>query len=146
MNLYELQKEINWKRIVLRNAVKSLEEIDKKMQSPKTSNVDGIIVQGGKRENVLDRLLERKQYLEDRVEIITEELKDYEPLLNELEALLKEYNDIYQIVYFEYHIKGYSAEKIGLRHNYSRRQVYNIINLLDEKLEFETLKKERQRA
>lgn len=146
MNLYELQKEINWKRIVLRNAIKNLEEIDKKMQSPKTSNVDGIIVQGGKRENIVDRLLERKMYLEDRVEIIKSELKDYEPLLNELESLLKEYNDLYQLIYFEYYIKGYSADKIGMRHGYSRRQVYNIINTIDEKLEFETLKKERQKA
>lgn len=143
MNLYELQKEINWKRIVIKNTLKILQEIEEQLKSIPTANISEPVVQGGKKDGRLEKLIERKIMLEERVEMLENELKDYEPLLEELEELLKEYNDVYQQIYFEYYIKGYSAEKIGLRHNYSRAQVYNIINKIDEELKNKTLDKTR---
>lgn len=141
MNLYELQKEINWKRIVIKNTLKILQEIEEQLKNIPTANITEPVVQCSKIGGKLERLIERKIMLEERVEMLENELKDYEPLLEELEKLLKEYNDVYQQIYFEYYIKGYSAEKIAQRHHYSRKQIYNIINKIDEELREKTLHK-----
>ena len=66
MNLYELQKEINWKRIVIKNTLKILQEIEEQLKSIPTANITEPIVQGSKKSERIERLIERKIMLEER--------------------------------------------------------------------------------
>ncbi len=143
MNLYELQKEINEKRLYQKLLMDKIKLLRCKTE-PGSSQLKDVVTNRTKSDKTIisDKIIE----YENQIENLQEEIDVYKPIVDELEKLLKEYNDIYQLIYFEYYIKGYSADKIGLRHNYSRRQVYNIINQLDEELERKTLKKERQKA
>ncbi len=138
MNLYDLKKELKGKYA----RIKLLKE---KVILLKTKTEPGAVKFGNEitskiitdKTKIIDKIIE----LEEEIEILHEEIHLYNPFLNELESLLKEYNDLYQLIYFEFYIKGYSADKIGMRHGYSRRQVYNIINKINMELKEETLHK-----
>ena len=132
MNLYELQKEINEKRLYQKLLMDKIYLLRCKTE-PGSSQMKDVVTNRTKSDktNIIDKIIE----YEKKIEELQEEIDIYKPIIDELEKLLKEYNDIYQLIYFEYYVKGYSAEKVALRHNYSRAQVYNIINKIDEELE-----------
>lgn len=140
MNLYTLQKEINEKRLYQRLALDKIMLLRNSLE-PKATCFKSISVQGTPQTRDMADVFYKIVELEKEVEQYEKELDVYKPILEEIENLLKEFNDTYQLIYFEYYIKGYTAEKIGLRHNYSRAQVYNIINKIDEELQSKTLDK-----
>jgi hypothetical protein len=142
-NLYELQKEINEKRLYQKLLMEKIYLLRCKTE-PGTVKINEVVTKKNNidKTKIIDKIIE----YEKEIELLQEEIDLYKPILEELEKLLKEYNDIYQLIYFEYYIKGYSAEKIGLRYNYSRAQVYNIINKIDEDLKNKTLDKIRLRV
>lgn len=137
-NLYELQKEINEKRLYQKLLMEKIYLLRCKTE-PGTVKINEVVTKKNNidKTKIIDKIIE----YEKEIELLQEEIDLYKPILDELEKLLKEYNDIYQLIYFEYYIKGYSAEKIAQRHHYSRKQIYNIINKIDEELREKTLHK-----
>lgn len=143
MNLYELQKEYN---MILLQQKMIMNKIKYKRQSlePRSVNIQTVKVEGNQpKKDIADVMHEIVELEKEFEELENKKKTIYEPILEELEKLLKEYNDIYQQIYYEYYIKGYNADKIGIRHGYSRAQVYNIINRIDEELKNKTLDKIR---
>lgn len=143
MNLYELQKEYNYKKISKEYAERKITYLRNSLE-PQSTKIKEDVVSGSRlNKDIADTMYEIIQ-LESEIKMYDEELELYAPVLEELEKLFNEYNDIYKKIYFDYYIKKYSADKIGLKHCYSRAQVYNIINKIDEELQSETLDEIRQ--
>ena len=134
MNLYDLQKEVNTKRAFLKNIIETVKELRYKLESPKVTKFDKIAVQGHGAGNPTDEIITRLSELESMVIDIERELELKTPLIRELEAILREFNDIDQLIYVEYHLKGYSAIKLAQKYNYSVRQIYNIIKRVEDRL------------
>ncbi len=133
MNLYELQKEYNYKKTLIKYAKNKLKYLRNSLE-PGASKMQEEVVSGSRRKKDIADTMTEIVKLEEEIKMYTEELELLSPTLQELEEQFKEYNDIYKSIYYEYYIKGYSADKIGLRHCYSRAQVYRIINKIDEEL------------
>ena len=142
-NLYELQKEINEKRLYQKLLMEKIYLLRCKTEPSSTKFSDVITNKTNiDKTKIIDKIIE----YEKEIELLQEEIDLYKPILDELEKLLKEYNDIYQLIYFEYYIKRYSADKIAMRYHYSRRQIYNIINKLNKKFKQQINEKERQKS
>lgn len=142
-NLYELQKEINEKRLYQKLLMEKIYLLRCKTE-PGTVKINEVVTKKNNidKTKIIDKIIE----YEKEIELLQEEIDLYKPILDELEKLLKEYNDVYQQIYFEYYIKGYSADKIAMRYHYSRRQIYNIINKLNKKFKQQINEKERQKS
>lgn len=134
MNLYQLKKEIDQLKSYLIFYKNKLGEIDERMTSIKISTITAERVQGGTKENRTDYYIMNKDYCIDKIIAIECELKSYIPLLNQLEATFKEFNDKDRQIYFDYHINGYNADKLAMKYHYSRSQIYNIINRVNDQL------------
>ena len=141
MNLYELQKEIKKKKCFIEQYKREIERYEEMMFKIKTSNIEADMIHGGKRRNNLDICIDEITYRQERIKDLKEELELYEPLIKDLEQILKDYNDIEQLIYFERKVLGYSVNKISQRHHYGKSQIYNIINKVEERLVEKTLEK-----
>lgn len=138
MNLYTLQKEIKEKHLYQTLLLEKICLLRTRLE-PKSSDASKEICSGGVGIDIAD-IVHQIVELEKELKQIESEICLYKPILSELERLLKEYNEIPKLMYFEYYVKGYSADNIGIRHSYSRAQVYNIINKLDQELKAELIK------
>jgi uncharacterized FlgJ-related protein len=133
MSLYELQKEYNYKKTLIKYAKNKLKYLRNSLE-PGASKMQEEVVSGSRRKKDISDTMAEIIYLEEEIKMYEEELNLLTPILQELEDQFKEYNDIYKRIYYDYYIKGYTADKIGLKYCYSRAQVYNIINKVDEEL------------
>ena len=143
MNLYELQKEYNSKKTFLKYARNKIIYLRNSLE-PRASGIKEEAVSGSRYKKDISDTMAEIIYLEEEIKMYEEELNLLTPILQELEDQFKEYNDIYKRIYYDYYIKGYNADKIGLKYYYSRAQVYNIINKIDEELYKKRLDKIRQ--
>lgn len=143
MNLYELQKDYNYKKTLKKYAEEKLKYLRNSLE-PQATVLKQDVVDGSRLNKDIADTMHEIVKLESEIKMYEEELELYAPVLEELEKQFNEYNDIYKKIYFDYYIKKYSADKIGLKHCYSRAQVYNIINKIDEELQSETLDEIRQ--
>lgn len=143
MNLYELQKDYNYKKTLKKYAEEKLKYLRNSLE-PQATVLKQDVVDGSRLNKDIADTMHEIVKLESEIKMYEEELELYAPVLVELEKQFNEYNDIYKKIYFDYYIKKYSADKIGLKHCYSRAQVYNIINKIDEELQSETLDEIRQ--
>lgn len=139
MNLYELQKEYNGKKTLLKYARNKIIYLRNSLE-PGASGIKEEVVSGSRYKKDISDTMAEIIYLEEEIKMYEEELNLLTPILQELEDQFKEYNDIYKRVYYDYYIKRDSADKIGLKHCYSRAQVYNIINKIDEELNCEKIR------
>ncbi len=139
MNLYELQKEYNYKKTLIKYAKNKLKYLRNSLE-PGASRMGKEVVSGSRYKKDISDTMAEIIYLEEEIKMYEEELNLLTPILQELEDQFKEYNDIYKRIYYDYYIKGYTADKIGLKHCYSRAQVYNIINKVDEELNCEKIR------
>lgn len=139
MNLYELQKEYNSKKTLLKYAKNKIIYLRNSLE-PGSSGIKEEVVSGSRYKKDISDTMAEIIYLEEEIKMYEEELNLLTPILQELEDQFKEYNDIYKRVYYDYYIKRDSADKIGLKHCYSRAQVYNIINKIDEELNCEKIR------
>ena len=143
MNLYELQKDYNYKKISKEYAERKITYLRNSLE-PQSTKIKEDVVSGSREHRDIADTMHEIIKLESEIKMYEEELELYAPVLVELEKQFNEYNDIYKKIYYDYYIKKYSADKIGLRHCYSRAQVYNIINKIDAELQSETLDEIRQ--
>ena len=139
MNLYELQKEYNYKKTLIKYARNKIIYLRNSLE-PGASGVKEEVVSGSRYKKDIADTMAEIIYLEEEIKMYEEELDLMNSALDELERQFKEYNDIYKQIYHDYYIKGYTADKIGLKHCYSRAQVYNIINKVDEELNCEKIR------
>lgn len=143
MNLYELQKDYNYKKISKEYAERKIIYLRNSLE-PQATKIKEDVVSGSREHRDIADTMHEIIKLEEEIKMYEEELELYAPMLEKLNNLFNEYNDIYKKIYYDYYIERYSADKIGLRHCYSRAQVYNIINKIDEELQTETLDEIRQ--
>lgn len=143
MNLYELQKDYNYKKISKEYAERKIIYLRNSLETQATKIKEDVVSGSINHRDIADTMHEIIK-LEEEIKMYEEELELYAPMLEKLNNLFNEYNDIYKKIYYDYYIERYSADKIGLRHCYSRAQVYNIINKIDEELQTETLDEIRQ--
>jgi len=141
MNLYELQKEIKKKKCFIEQYEREIERYEEMMFKIKTSNIEADMIRGGKKRNNLDICIDEITYRQERIKDLKEELELYEPLIEDLKKILKDYNDTEQLIYFEKKVLDYSVDKIAQRHHYGKSQIYNIINKVEERLVEKTLEK-----
>lgn len=134
MNLYELQKEY---KIVLANIDflnKKIRNERETMQSPKTVKLDKILVGGSAPRSDLSDGVSKIVDWENEINKLERELSEYKPFIDELEAILKEFNDRDQLIYLEYHLKGYTAILIGHRYGITDSMVYKILKKVEKSL------------
>lgn len=143
MNLYELQKDYNYKKLSKEFAERKIQYLRNSLE-PQATRIKEDVVSGSREHRDIADTMHEIIKLEEEIKMYEEELELYVPMIEELNNLFNEYNDIYKKIYYDYYIKKYSADKIGLRHCYSRAQVYNIINKIDAELQSETLDEIRQ--
>lgn len=131
MNLIDLKRKVR----ELTAFIKYQEaEIEEQRNTIKGTNYDKTIVSGTPKRQDMSDVVARIIEMEQDVEKAQKEYDRIIPLINELEAGYKELNDRDKLIYLEYHCKGYSAVKIGMRYNLKERQVYNIIKNIEEKI------------
>lgn len=131
MNLIDLKRKVR----ELTAFIKYQEaEIEEQRNTIKGTNYDKTIVSGTPKRQDMSDVVARIVEMEQDVEKAQKEYDRIIPLINELEAGYKELNDRDKLIYLEYHCKGYSAVKIGMRYNLKERQVYNIIKNIEEKI------------
>lgn len=134
MNLYELQKQYKTEQASLRYYKEKLKTLENELIGLKSPQFQEDRVQGNPRRRTINDVVADKIQIEYQITTILENIANLDVYVKEVEEILKEFNDTEQLIYFEYHIKGYTAEKIGQRYHYSARQIYRIVNKVEERL------------
>lgn len=134
MNLYTLQKEINEKKIYIK-LLQSKIDFTRQKGEPSAINLTEIKVQSTPRRLDLIDVAKIRKY-EKQISEIESELKLYEPIVEDLEYLLKRENDRDQLIYFYVKFKGYTCTKAGysVSPQIGERQVRRIVKKIEENL------------
>ena len=131
MNLIDLKRKvkeltafINYQRAELKEARNTV----------KASNFDKVMVSGTpKRRDTSDVIIKITE-MEKELDHAEKEYNRLIPLINELEEGYKQLNERDKLIYLEYHCKGYSAVKIGIRYGITERHVRRIIKKVEKNI------------
>ena len=135
MNLIDLKRKVK----ELTTFIKYQEsEIEEQRNTVKGTNYDKVLVSGTPKRQDMSDVVARIAEMEKDVEQAQKEYDRLIPLMNELEAGYKELNERDKLIYLEYHCKGYSAVKIGMRYGLKERQIYNILKKVEENIKKRT--------
>ena len=135
MNLIDLKRKVK----ELTTFIKYQEsEIEEQRNTVKGTNYDKVLVSGTPKRQDMSDVVARIVEMEQDVEKAQKEYDRIIPLINELEAGYKELNERDKLIYLEYHCKGYSAVKIGMRYGLKERQIYNILKKVEENIKKRT--------
>lgn len=131
MNLIDLKRKVK----ELTTFIKYQElEIEEQRNTVKVTNYDKVLVSGTPKRQDMSDVVARIAEMEKDVEQAQKEYDRLIPLMNELEDGYKELNERDKLIYLEYHCKGYSAVKIGMRYGLKERQIYNILKKVEENI------------
>lgn len=107
-------------------------EIEEQRNTIKGTSYDKPMVKGTPKHSDISDVIIKIVDMEQDVEKAQKEYDRLVPLINELEAGYKELNERDKLIYLEYHCKGYSAVKIGIRYGISERQVRRILKKVEK--------------
>lgn len=114
-----LEKGTKEKIVILRNRLEKL-----------TSQFDKERVDGGIAPDNLD-LIAKIIDLENKLDYISAMKTTCRETIEELEEKIQQSGERNQKIYIEFRHKKYSADKVGMRHGITDRQVYRIINEIE---------------
>ena len=114
-----LEKKLKERIIILRTRLEKL-----------TSQFDKERVDGGVAPDNLD-IISKIVDIEQKLDYVKEMKVNCVELVEELEEKIKQSGDRNQQIYMEFRHKKYSADKIGMRHGITDRQVYRIIKEIE---------------
>ena len=129
LNLIDLKRRIKEKATFL-NYQKAL--IEDKRNTLKAAKLDKVLVSGTPKRMDTSDVVAEIEKMEKDVEYAQREYDRLIPLINELEQNYKELNERDKLIYLEYHCKGYSTVKIGIRYGISDRQVRRILKKVEK--------------
>jgi len=139
LNLYELQKELKKLYVFVEFWNAKIENRKEKLGLPKTTKItEQFIKSYGNGNDIVDKLYQIMEWEQKRDRLL-EEINEYTPLINDLEKILKEFNDRDQLIYLQYHLRGYSLINIGVRHGLDKSTVWRILKKVEKKLTNATL-------
>lgn len=131
MNLIDLKRRVKELTAFI-NYQKA--EIKEQRNTIKATNYDKVLVSGTPKRQDISDVVARIVEMEEDVEQAQKEYDRLIPLMNELEEGYKDLNERDKLIYLEYHCKGYSAVKIGMRYDLKERQIYNILKKVEENI------------
>lgn len=131
MNLIDLKRRVKELTAFI-NYQKA--EIKEQRNTIKATNYDKVLVSGTPKRQDISDVVARIVEMEEDVEQAQKEYDKLIPLMNELEEGYKDLNERDKLIYLEYHCKGYSAVKIGMRYDLKERQIYNILKKVEENI------------
>ena len=132
MNLYDLKEEVEELRVFQNNHMKQIKELRNKIESPRTTSYTPVKAKG--KPIALEKTLDRLTILECEFEESVERLDELKPLIDELEAIYKQYNDRDKLIYLEKKIKGWTNIKIAMRHGISVATVKRITSKINNQI------------
>lgn len=139
LNLYELQKELKKLYVFVEFWNAKIENRKEKLGLPKTTKItEQFIKSYGNGNDIVDELYQIMEWEQKRDRLL-EEINEYTPLINDLEKILKEFNDRDQLIYLQYHLRGYSLINISVRHGLDKSTVWRILKKVEKKLTNATL-------
>lgn len=129
-------KEVNFEVEKLTNELKRLlreKEILETMILPKSTNLDKIVVDGGKPVNLIEKYaelteLEKWKDLDKRILMLQDEIKNNMDWIDEELKILKKYDKVEQLIiyYKEIDVKDYTWSNISAKVHYSESQCKRI--------------------
>lgn len=135
MNIYELQRYINEKKLYQKLLIDRVILLRNRLE-PKATTIKDISVEGSPPKQDMADTIHKIVELEKEIDLIDEEIKTCNPYLEELEKILKQYNDRNQLIYYYVKLKGYSSLKSGsmVFPQIGERQVERIVKEIEESL------------
>lgn len=107
-------------------------EIREQRNTLKATNFDKELVSGTPARHDISDVIAKIVEMEKDVARAQAEYDRLKPLIKELEEGYKNLGDRDKLIYLEYHCKGYSAIKIGMRYGITDRQVRKIIKKVEK--------------
>ena len=110
-------------------------EIEDAHNTVGSMNYDKVLVDGTPKHRDMSDVIAKIIEMEKDLDKAQKEYDRLIPLINELEAGYKELNERDKLIYLEYHVKGYSAVKIGMRYGITDKQVYKILKKVEKNMQ-----------
>lgn len=129
--IYEEYEQI-WSKI--RKIEKELFELINKrdelfsMTQPKSSQFDKEVVDGKNPKNAMEEYVIQKEYLNEKINQLNQTLDDRYQILRRKREELRQSKHPYDKIYVYYHIEKLNIYKIMNLTNYSRSQIYKILD------------------
>ena len=95
---------------------------------PKSSQFDKEIVDGNNPKNTMEEYVIQKEYLSEKINQLNQTLDDRYQILRRKREELRQSKHPYDKIYVYYHIEKLNVYKIMYLTNYSRSQVYKILD------------------
>lgn len=109
-------------------------EIEEAHNTVGSMNYDKVLVDGTPKHRDMSDVIAKIVEMEKDLDQAQKEYDRLIPLINELEAGYRELNERDKLIYMEYHIKGYSTVKIGIKYGITDRQVRRILKKVEKEL------------
>ena len=109
-------------------------EIEEAHNTVGAMNYDKVLVDGTPKHTDMSDVIAKIVEMEKDLEQAQKEYDRLIPLINELEEGYRELNERDKLIYMEYHIKGYSTVKIGIKYGITDRQVRRILKKVEKEL------------
>lgn len=133
MNLYKFKEEYN---LIILNIKKITNEIIMLRNSlePGANDIKDEAVQTSVRKDKITDKIATIVQLEKKLKELGNKADNYKSTIEEMEKILKQFNDDDQLIYLEYHLKGYSMIKIATKREIDKSTVSRKIKKIEEKL------------
>lgn len=133
--IYRLKKEM----LINRNRRQSLADKQAQLRASlekTTSSLKDTVV-GGSRKSSFDFKLNKITEIENEIKELDCEFEILSKEIEIHEQILKEFNDIKQLVYLEYKLKNINPIKIQMKYGISKSTFYRIINEIEDRSRYE---------